>query len=528
MITQVEFSKLSQIKSGAEKLAEAVSSTLGPNGQGVLIHKKNMMPFITKDGVTVAESIFLEDPLQRIGADLLKEVARKTVDGAGDGTTTATILAHSIMSKGFRLMESKVNVIDMKKGIDQAVKAIVDELKKRSKKTSTVEELFNVANISTNGDTEMSKYISQSIKDVGKDGVVRVEDSNTEKTEVILNKGLNLERGFISHHFVNVPEKMMCEFKKPLILMTDKRISLFNEIIPALQVSAQSERPLLIICDDIEGEALATLIMNKKQSRANVCAIRVPFLSGQKNILLEDIAVATGGRVISEDSGLSLGKVVLSDFGKCEEVNISKSSTVIIDGAGDKKLIEDRINLIRNEITESKDEHETKRLKSRLAKINGGVATIYIGGHTETEINERKFRVEDAIYATIAAEEEGILPGGGIALYRASSVLDTLKFDNKDVQSGVQIIQEAVVAPLKKLCENSNKIFEIILQQINNNPSADMSFGWNAKTNQVGDMIEMGVVDPTKVVRLALENSASIVGLLLTTKAVIYEKDENN
>lgn len=531
--TEVLFEQLQSIQSGAKKLADAVSSTLGPRGQGVVISKKGVLPFITKDGVTVAESVFLEDPLEKIGAEMFKEVARKTVDGAGDGTTTATILANSILNNGIRLITVGANPVDIKAGIDEAVKKVVEYLKSKSQQTKSVEDLYNVAFISTNGDADISKIISECIIAVGKDGVVRVEESNTEKTEVVINKGMNLERGFISHHFVTNSEKQLTEFKDPYILITDKRIQSLAEIIPAMKLASQGEKPLMIICDDIEGEALATLVMNKKQGGFRVCAIRVPYLSGAKNLLLEDIAALTGGKVISEESGQLLTKVEVKDFGRCDELSVSKSTTVIIGGKGEKEVVDDRINMIRNEIESSKDEHETKRLKQRLAKINGGVATIYVGGQTETEVQERKFRVEDAIYATIAAEEEGILPGGGTALLLASKELNKiLSTNNKDYDSGIKLLAETIIEPFKTLCQNANKNPEIIRQNIQGSIESlqadEVTIGWNAKTDTYGPMVSMGVVDPTKVVRLALENAASIVGLLLTTKAVIYEKEQKS
>jgi chaperonin GroEL len=525
MITEVLFSQLDQVKAGAKIIADAVKSTLGPNGRGVLIKRLHGFPFITKDGVTVAESMRLSDPMHNIGAELVKEVARKTVDGAGDGTTTATILTESILTNGLRQIAAGANPIEMKKGIDKAVEFVVKNIKEQSQKADTLEKLTSIAKISTNNDEEISAMIAEAITKVGKDGVVRVEESNTDKTELKITQGMNLERGFISPHFVNQEKKMMCEFTNPLILLTDKRITTFSELLPALQISAERNRPLLLICEDIEGEALATLIMNKKGARISVCAVRAPYMSGQKKTLLEDIAILTGGKVVSEDVGLLLTKVDETCFGHCDTASISKETTVLVGGAGTKEEVDARIMQIRTEITDSKDEMEIKRLKSRLAKINGGVGIIYVGGSTETEMQEKKFRVEDAIYATVAAEEEGMVPGGGLALFnvsKAMEVKDAIQVENEDQSLGVKVIHDAIREPMKVLCENSGKSHEVIISKISTDGT---DFGWDARNDTYVHMFNAGIVDPTKVVRLAIENSASVVGLLLTTKATIYEKD---
>lgn len=524
-MTEVLFNQLEKIRTGANKLANAVKSTLGPNGQGVLIKRTNSLPFITKDGVTVAKNINLEDTLENIGAELIKEVARKTVEDAGDGTTTATILADSMLRNGIRYISAGVSPVKLKAGMDYAVKIATNSIKDQAIPIKSEQDLINVANISTNGDQEISSMIAEAITKVGKDGFVRVERSQTGKTEVVVVSGMNLERGFISPYFVNKPEKMLCEFKNPLILVTDKRITTFTELLPSLQISAKKGKSLLIIAEDIEGEALATLIMNKQEAIISVCAIRAPYLSGQKRILMDDIAILTGGKVVSEDLGMSLTKVTESDFGTCENATIGKDTTVIIGGGGNRADIEARINQIRNEIESSKDSHEITRLKTRLAKINGGIGIIYIGGQTETEMNEKKDRAEDAIYATVAAEQEGIVPGGGITLLNASIKLVEPGNTEDDYNLGIKLIKDTLVEPFKVLCENSNVNHEIILNKLIDANNTDKYIGWDAKNGIYVNMIENGIVDPAKVVRLALENAASVIGLLLTTKATIYEKE---
>lgn len=519
-MTEVLFNQLDHIKRGAEKLAGAVKSTLGPHGRGVLIKKTTSLPFITKDGVTVAKNIHLADALENIGAELIKEVARKTVDDAGDGTTTATILAEAILLNGIKYLAAGVNPTKLKAGIDDAVKHIIADIRKQSTPVGSVTDIINVANISTNGDQEISSMIAEAITKAGKDGVVRVERSQTGKTEVVVTSGMNLERGFISPYFVNKADKMLCDFQNPMVLITDKRITTFTELVPSLQIAAQKSKSLLIIADDIEGDALATLIMNKQQGIISTCAIRVPYLMGQKRTLLDDIAIFTGATVVSEDLGMSLTKVQESYFGTCDTATVGKTTTTIIGGGGNQKTINDRILEIRNEIADSKDLHEIERLKTRLAKLNGGVGIIYIGGQTETEMNEKKDRAEDAIYATIAAEQEGIVPGGGMALINACKKLTPPNQDD-DYRLGFKVIEDAIKQPFKIICENSNINPEVALKLIEQSNLENA--GLDARNNLCSDLLKAGIVDPAKVVRLALENAASVIGLLLTTKAVIYE-----
>lgn len=528
MITEVLFNKLSQMKTGVDKLSNAVKSTLGPGGQGVIIKRKHATPFITKDGVTVAQSIHLEDPVEDVGAQLIKEVANKTVEGAGDGTTTATVLAQAIFNQGLMAISSGADPVEMKKGMDIAVKYVVERIKAMSSSVKDTGKIKEVATISANYDEKIGGMIADAINEIGENGFIAAEESNGTDTFVKLTKGMQLERGFLSPHFVTSPEKLMVEFDNPFILLVDKRISTVTEMLNILQETAKAGRPLLIIADDIDGEALATLVINKNRGAISVCAIRCPFMAGQKRILLEDIAILTGGKVISEEAGFNLVNAKLEDLGTCERVTVSKDTTVIVKGGGSKEAVDNRIAMIKNEIETTMDENEKYRLKARLAKIDGGIAMIYVGGFTEVEMKERKFRVDDAIFATIAAIEEGIVPGGGIALMNAGSHVNILKVDNDDQKIGVNIIAEAIKAPLKTIIANRGGHYETVIKKIQSfemNVEAGLdNVGWDARTGEFGDMIEMGIVDPAKVVRLALENAASIVGLTLSTQALIYEK----
>lgn len=529
--TEVLFDQLHNMKKGVDKLANAVKSTLGPGGQGVIIKREYAMPFITKDGVTVAQSVFLQDPVEDIGAQLIKEVANKTVEGAGDGTTTATVLAQAIFNQGLMTLSDNVDPVEMKKGMELAVLRVVSHLKEQSRPVKERAFVKQVAMISTNNDEHISELISEAISKIGENGYIAAEESNGVETYHKITEGMKLERGYLSPHFITNIEKMLVEYDNPLILITDKRISDMQDLMFGLELSVKNNRPLIIIAEDVEGEALATLVINKNQGRIRACAIRCPYAAGQKKILLEDIAYVTGATVISEEAGYSLRSFSIDHLGGCEKINITKDSTVIMNGGGDKEAITKRINQIKQEITDSRDEQETFRLKARLAKIDGGFAIIYVGGPTETAMKERKFRVDDAIYATIAATEEGIVPGGGIALLNCVQELQILSFsktiENDHQQKGVDIIMHAIKQPFRTIAENKDghSVAHVKIIETQNEKKLP-DFGWDARTDKFGSMFEMGIVDPTKVVRLALENASSIVGLLLNTKALIYENPE--
>lgn len=527
--TEVQFSQLEKMKIGIDKLSNAVKSTLGPGGKGVIIKKAYMNPFITKDGVTVAQSIFLEDPIEDIGAQLIKEVASKTVEAAGDGTTTATVLAQAIFNGGLMALSSHVDPVEMKKGIDMAVAAVVKKLKDQSKPVKEHEVVKQVAMISTNNDEVVSQHIADAIMKIGENGYITAEESNGVETHVKITEGMRLDRGYLSHHFITNVERMLVEYDNPVILLADKRITDHKELMPAFEYCASNKKPLIIIADDVDGSALATMIINKNKGGLRCAAVRCPYMGGQKKILLDDIAYVTGATVISEDAGYTLENLSIEHLGTCEKISISKDSTIIMSGGGDKKELEKRIAQIKQEITESRDENETFRLKTRLAKLDGGYAIIYVGGPTETEMKERKYRVDDAIYAAIAATEEGIVPGGGIALVRCLKVLEGMigTNNNQYVNEGIAVVHKALHKPISTISENKNIPAHITLNRIDQ-PTVTHhvtdSYGWNARTDEFGDMFAMGIVDPTKVVRLALENAASIAGLLLNTEAIVYEK----
>lgn len=531
--TVVEFEKLDTIKIGVDKIANAVKSTLGPGGKGVIIKRNFAMPFITKDGVTVAQSVFLEDPTEDIGAQLVKEVASKTVDGAGDGTTTATILAQSIFNYGLIAIRNNCDMAEVQKGIDKTVYGVVEMLKAMSRPVKERDVVKQVAMISSNFDEQISEHIAEAVSKIGENGYIAAEESNGIDTYVKITEGMQLERGFLSPHFVTNIEKMLVEYENPYLLVTDKRISAVKELMPVLEMVANEGKPLIIIAEDVDGEALTTLVINKNRGSLRVCAVRCPFLGGQKKILMEDIAIKTGAQVISEEAGFSLEKVKLEDLGRCGKISISKDTTVIIDGAGNKEKINARIAQIKQEIENSKDDHETARLKTRLAKIDGGVAIIYVGGSTETAMKERKYRVDDAVCATISASEEGIVPGGGVALLHCATVLSKCKLDNSDQDMGRMIITDAIRLPIRTIAENKGITANTIINGITSKWTQALitkekvdDFGWDARNDKYGSMFDMGIVDPTKVVRLALENASSIMSLLLNTKATIYEKPE--
>jgi chaperonin GroEL len=514
-----------RLKKGVDALADAVKVTLGPKGRNVIIDKKFGAPSITKDGVTVAKEIELENPIENMGAQLVKEVASKTADDAGDGTTTATVLAQSIFSVGIKNVAAGANPMDLKRGIDKAVSAVVKELKASSKTISTRKEIAQVGTISANNDEEIGNMIADAMEKVGKDGVITVEEAKGTETEVRTVEGMQFDRGYLSPYFTTNTEKMEAELENPFILIYDKKISSMKELLPILEPVAQSGRPLLIIAEDVDGEALATLVVNKIRGALKVAAVKAPGFGDRRKAMLEDIATLTGGTVISEERGYKLENVTIDYLGTAEKINIDKDNTTIVNGAGEKSAIQGRINEIKSQIEKTTSDYDREKLQERLAKLSGGVAILYIGAATEIEMKEKKDRVDDALHATRAAVQEGVVVGGGVALIRASSVLDDLKGLNEDEDTGINIIRLAVESPLRTIVANSGAEGSVIINKIKE--TNDVHFGYNARTDQYEDLFKAGVVDPTKVTRLALENAASIAALLLTTECVIADVKED-
>lgn len=514
-----------RLKKGVDALADAVKVTLGPKGRNVIIDKKFGAPSITKDGVTVAKEIELDNPIENMGAQLVKEVASKTADDAGDGTTTATVLAQSIFSVGIKNVAAGANPMDLKRGIDKAVSAVVKELKASSKTISTRKEIAQVGTISANNDEEIGNMIADAMEKVGKDGVITVEEAKGTETEVRTVEGMQFDRGYLSPYFTTNTEKMEAELENPFILIYDKKISSMKELLPILEPVAQSGRPLLIIAEDVDGEALATLVVNKIRGALKVAAVKAPGFGDRRKAMLEDIATLTGGTVISEERGYKLENVTIDYLGTAEKINIDKDNTTIVNGAGEKSNIEGRINEIKSQIEKTTSDYDREKLQERLAKLSGGVAILYIGAATEIEMKEKKDRVDDALHATRAAVQEGVVVGGGVALIRASVVLDKLKGLNEDEDTGINIIRLAVESPLRTIVSNSGAEGSVVINKIKE--TNDVHFGYNARTDQYEDLFKAGVVDPTKVTRLALENAASIAALLLTTECVIADVKED-
>jgi len=513
-----------ELKAGVDKLANAVKTTLGPKGRNVIIQKQFGAPHITKDGVTVAKEIELENPIENMGAQLVKEVASKTADQAGDGTTTASVLAQEIYNLGYKNVAAGANPMDLKRGIDKAVGAVVDELKNTSKKISTNTEIKQVATVSANNDSEIGEMIATAMDVVGKDGVITVEEAKGTETEVKTVEGMQFDRGYLSPFFVTNQESMEAELESPYILLYDKKISTLKEILPLLEQSAQTNKPLLIISEDVDGEALAALVVNKLRGSLKIAAVKAPGFGDRRKEMLEDIAVLTGGTVISDERGLSLEKTKLDMLGVAEKINIDKETTTIINGKGSGDDITARIHFIKNQIEKTTSDYDKEKLQERLAKLSGGVAILYIGATTEVEMKEKKDRVDDALHATRAAVAEGIIPGGGVALIRAQKVLDNLELPNEgDYNTGINIIRKAIEAPLRVIVQNGGGSSEVVINEVKN---GDGNFGYNARTEQFEDLVEAGIIDPTKVTRLALENAASIASLLLTTECVIGVKKE--
>jgi chaperonin GroEL len=511
------------LKRGVDQLAEAVKVTLGPKGRNVVIDKKFGAPTVTKDGVTVAKEIELSDPLENMGAQMVKEVATKTSDLAGDGTTTATVLAQAIFREGLKNVTAGANPMAIKRGIDKAVSAIVEELKKISVPTSGKKEIAQVGSISANNDKEIGDLISEAMEKVGKDGVITVEEAKGLETTLETVDGMQFDRGYVSPYFVTDPEKMEAVLEDALVLIHDKKISAMKDLLPVLEKVAQQGRPLLIIGEDVEGEALATLVVNKLRGTLRVCAVKAPGFGDRRKAMLEDIAVLTGGQVISEEVGFKLENAVVSDLGRGKRIVIDKENTTIIDGAGEEQKIQGRINEIRAAIDKSTSDYDREKLQERLAKLAGGVAVINVGAATEAEMKEKKARVEDALHATRAAVEEGIVPGGGVAFIRAQRALKPLKLD-EDEQIGVEIVRRAIEEPIRMIVQNAGAEGSIVVEKVRG--SKEDAFGYNALTDTYENLVQAGVIDPTKVTRTALQNAASIAGLLLTTEALVVERKE--
>jgi len=509
---------------GVDILADAVKVTLGPKGRNVVLDKSFGAPRITKDGVTVAKEIELADKFENMGAQMVREVASKTNDIAGDGTTTATVLAQSIVREGAKAVAAGMNPMDLKRGIDKAVAAVVEELKKRSKKITTPAETAQVGAIAANGEVEIGKMISEAMQKVGNEGVITVEEAKGIQTELEVVEGMQFDRGYVSPYFITNAEKMSVELADPYILIHEKKLSGLQPMLPLLESIVQSGRPLLIIAEDVEGEALATLVVNKLRGGLKVAAVKAPGFGDRRKAMLEDIAILTGGTVISEDLGIKLDNVKLADLGKAKKILIEKENTTIVEGAGKKADIQGRCGQIRAQIEETTSDYDREKLQERLAKLAGGVAVIRVGGSTEVEVKERKDRVDDALHATRAAVEEGIVPGGGVPLARASLILAKLKADNDDQRFGIEIVRKAIQTPLRQIAENAGEDGAVIAGKTLDKD--EYNYGFDAQTGEFKDLVKAGIIDPTKVVRTALQDAASVAGLLVTTEAMVAEKPE--
>jgi chaperonin GroEL len=507
---------------GVEQLADAVTVTLGPRGRNVVLEKSWGAPNVTKDGVSVAKEIELEDRFENMGAQMVKEVASKTSDVAGDGTTTATVLARAIVVEGSKMVAAGHDPMSIKRGIDRGVEAIVEELKKLSKSTKSRDEIAQVGTISANSDKTIGDIIAEAMDKVGKEGVITVEENKGLETTLDVVEGMQFDRGYLSPYFVTDPERMSCTLEDALILVHEKKISNMKELLPILEAIAKQGRPFLIIAEDIDGEALATLVVNKIRGTLNCCAVKAPGFGDRRKEMLKDIATLTGGKVISEELGLKLDNVALTDLGKAKRIVIDKDNTTIVDGAGKKADIEGRINTLRKQVEDTTSDYDREKLQERLAKLVGGVAVIKVGAATEVEMKEKKARVEDALHATRAAVEEGIVPGGGVALIRAAAVLERVKA-TADEEVGIRILRRACEDPARWIATNAGEEASVVVDKVK---AGKGSFGFNASTCEFGDMLKFGIVDPTKVVRCALQNAASVAGLLLTTEAVIADKPE--
>jgi len=509
---------------GIEVLAHAIRVTLGPKGRNVVLDKSYGAPRITKDGVTVAKEIELSDKFENMGAQMVKEVANRTSTEAGDGTTTATVLAHAIVREGIRAVAAGMNPMDLKRGIDLAVEAVVADIKKRSKKVSTNDEIAQVGTISANGDTEIGRMLAEAMKKVGNEGVITVEEAKSLDTELDVVEGMQFDRGYLSPYFVTNAEKMFAELDDPYILLHEKKLSSLQTLLPVLEAVVKSARPLLIVAEDIEGEALATLVVNKLRGGLKVAAVKAPGFGDRRKAMLEDIAALTGGEVISEELGIKLENVTLEMLGRAKRVRIDKENTTIIDGAGKKKDIVARTNQIRAQIEETTSDYDREKLQERLAKLAGGVAVIRVGGASEVEVKERKDRVDDAMNATKAAVEEGIVAGGGVALLFASKILAGLNPANNDQKVGIDIVRKAIQSPVRQIAENAGVDGSIVIGKLTD--KNDANYGYDAQAGEYKDMVRAGIIDPTKVVRVALQDAASIAGLLITTEAMVGDRPE--
>jgi chaperonin GroEL len=513
-----------KLLAGVNILADAVKVTLGPKGRNVVLERSFGAPTVTKDGVSVAKEIELKDKFENMGAQMVKEVASKTSDVAGDGTTTATVLAQSIVKEGMKFVASGMNPMDLKRGIDKAVIAVVEELKKLSKPCTTSKEIAQVGAISANADEAIGKIISDAMDKVGKEGVITVEDGKGLENELEVVEGMQFDRGYLSPYFINNAEKQISILEDPYILLHDKKISSIRDLLPILEQVAKSGKPLLIIAEEVEGEALATLVVNNLRGILKTSAVKAPGFGDRRKAMLEDIAILTGGQVIAEETGQSLEKATLKDLGRAKRIEVAKEETTIIDGAGDPKTIEGRVKNIRTQIEEATSDYDKEKLQERVAKLAGGVAVIKVGAATEVEMKEKKARVEDALHATRAAVEEGIVAGGGVAYIRARAALDKVKGENPDQDAGVKIVMRALEEPLRQIVANSGAEPSVVMNKV---AEGKGNFGFNAQTEQFGDLVEMGVLDPTKVSRTALQNAASVAGLLLTTDATVAELVED-
>jgi chaperonin GroEL len=515
----------SGLKEGVDKLANAVKVTLGPKGRNVILQKQFGVPHITKDGVSVAKEIELEDPIENIGAQLVKEVAQKTADQAGDGTTTATVLAQEIFSLGVKNVTAGANPMDLKRGIEDAVNIVVEELAKLSKPVATSTEIEQVATVSANNDSSIGSMIATAMEKVGKDGIITVEEAKGIETEVKTVEGMQIDKGFLSPYFVTNQESMEAELENPYILIYDKRISTLKEILPILESTAQTNKPLLIIAEDVDGEALGALVVNKMRGSLKIAAVKAPAFGDRRKEILEDIAVLTGGTVISEEVGLTLDKATIKDLGTAEKITIDKDTTTFINGGGNAENIKARIDLIKNQIDKSTSDYDKEKMQERLSKLSGGVAIIYIGATTEVEMKEKKDRVDDALHATRAAVAEGIVPGGGTALIRAKSALVNMDYSNiDDYKTGILIVSKAIEAPLRTIVQNGGGPAEVVINEV---AGGKGNMGYNARTEKFEDLVVAGIIDPTKVTRLALQNAASIASLLLTTECVVAINKED-
>ena len=514
-----------QLKKGVDELANAVKVTLGPKGRNVIIEKKFGAPHITKDGVTVAKEIELADAFQNTGAQLVKSVASKTGDDAGDGTTTATVLAQSIVATGLKNVAAGANPMDLKRGIDKAVAKVVEHIKAQSEQVGdNYDKIEQVATVSANNDQEIGKLIADAMKKVSKDGVITIEEAKSRETTIGVVEGMQFDRGYLSPYFVTNTEKMECEMENPLILIYDKKISNLQEFLPILNPAAQTGRPILVIAEDVESEALTTLVVNRLRAQLKICAVKAPGFGDRRKAMLEDIAVLTGGVVISEEKGLKLEQATIEMLGSAEKVTITKDNTTIVGGKGDKQNIQDRVNQIKNEIKITTSDYDKEKLQERLAKLSGGVAVLYVGAASEVEMKEKKDRVDDALCATRAAIEEGIVPGGGVAFIRSLESLEGMEGDNADETTGINIVKRAIEEPLRQIVENAGLEGSVVVEKVRNQKG---DFGYNARKDTYENLRESGIIDPAKVCRVALENAASIAGMFLTTECVICDAKED-